>query len=216
MIFFRLQPRDVSRASVGILFALLLTCLPTATLHAQRPGTAIVFYAQPKVSADLWPDLFQSLDADLAAGEGESPKGLVLDKNATFLRGNDNLPVGIDFSQVIVVKLSGRCDVLPQSPHPSLNGPLGWVWRIHGAIQPFIFVDCSRIAQVLRSPSVGLNTQGRRHQMAQAIAHVVLHEWLHFAAQTASHGREGITKQFLSVNELTAEPENSNLVIASH
>jgi hypothetical protein len=214
MIVLRLQYREIPRASAGILFTLLLTYVLTATLYAQRPGTAIVFYAQPRVSEELWPDLLQSLRADLAAGE--APNGFVLQQNPTYLRANDNLAVGIDFSQVIEVTLLGRCDVLPQSDRPSLTGPLGWVRQVSGAIQPFIFVDCNRIAQVLRTTSPGLTRRERGHEMAQAVAHVVIHEWIHVATQSASHGREGITKQFLSPAELTAEPTNNNLAIASH
>jgi hypothetical protein len=52
--------------------------------------------------------------------------------------------------------------------------------------------------------------------MAKAVAHVVIHEWIHIATQSASHGRQGITKQFLSPAELTAEPTKNNLAFASH
>jgi hypothetical protein len=214
MSLLRFHYREVSRASVGILFALVLTLAPWAALHAQQPGTAIVFYAQPKVSEDLWPDLLQSLRADLAAGTGEAP-GLALDQNPTFLRGNNDRAVGIDFSKVIQVKLLGRCDVLPQLDRPSLTGPLGWVPKVSGAIQPFVFVDCTRLAQVLRSKTAGLDKNERRHEMAQAIAHVVIHEWIHIATQSPAHGAHGITKQFLSAGELTAEPENNTSAIAT-
>ncbi len=215
MSLLQLQFRDVSRAKVGILFTLLLTSALAPALHAQQPGTAIVFYAQPQVNEELWPDLLQSLHADLATGLGEAPNGFALERNPTYFRGND-LPVGIDFSSVIIVKLLGRCDVLPQSDRPSLKGPLGWVLLISGRIQPYIYVDCARIAQVLRTTSPGLNNYERRHEMAQAIAHVVLHEWIHIATQSSSHGARGITKQFLSPEELTAEPKNNTVAIATH
>jgi hypothetical protein len=205
MSLLRLQYRDVSRAGVGLLFALLFTFAPVATLHAQQPGTAIIVYTQPQVNEQLWPDLLASLRADVAGGMGESPNDFALEQNPTYLRGN-NLPAGIDFSHVIVVKLLGRCDVLPQLDRQSLKGPLGWVLRISGKIQPFIFVDCTRIAQVLRSTSPGLDKDERRHEMAQAIAHVVIHEWIHIATQSPAHGAHGITKQFLSAKELTEEP----------
>ena len=215
MSLLQLQLRDVSRARVGILFALLLTCSLAPALHAQQPGTAVIFYAQPQVNDALWDDLLQSLHADLSAGIGESPNGFALQRNATYLRGYD-LPAGIDFSQVIVVKLLGRCDVLPQSDRPSLKGPLGWVPQVSGRIQPYIFVDCERIAQVLRTTSPGLTRYERRHEMSQAIAHVVIHEWIHIATQSPSHGARGITKQFLSPEELTAEPRNNTVATARH
>jgi hypothetical protein len=210
-----LKFRDVSRAKVGILLAVLLTYALAPALHAQQPGTAVIFYAQVQINDDLWPDLLQSLRADLAAGIGEAPNGFALPQNPAFYRGND-LAMGTVFSRVIVVKLLGRCDVRLQSDRPSLDHPLGWVWKVSGKIQPFIFVDCERIAQVLHATSLGLNEYERRHAMAQAIAHVVIHEWIHIATQSPAHGARGITKQFLSAAELTAEPRNNTVAIATH
>jgi hypothetical protein len=215
MSLLQLQFRDVSRAKVGILFALLLTYALGPALHAQQPGTAVIFYAQPQLSDDLWPDLLQSLRADLAAGMGEAPNGFALQQNPAFFRGND-LALGTVFSRVIVVKLLGRCDLLPQSDRPSVDGPLGWVWQVSGKIQPFIFVDCEQLAQMLRRRSAGLDQHERRHAMAQAIAHVVIHEWIHIATQSPAHGKRGITKQFLTAAELTTEPRNHTVAIASH
>ena len=215
MSLLQLQFRDVSRAKVGILFAFLLTYALAPALHAQQPGTAVIFYAQPQLNDDLWPDLVQSLHADLASGMGEAPNGFALQQNPAFFRGND-LALGTIFSRVIVVKLLGRCDLLPQSDRSSLEGPLGWVWQVSGTIQPFINVDCERIAQVLRRRSAGLDQYERRHAMAQAIAHVVIHEWIHIETQSPGHGKRGITKQFLTAAELTGEPRNNNMAIASH
>jgi len=215
MSLLQLQFRDVSRARVGILFAFLLTYALAPALHAQQPGAAVIFYAQPQLNDDLWPDLVQSLHADLASGMGEAPNGFALQQNPAFFRGND-LALGTIFSRVIVVKLLGRCDLLPQSDRSSLEGPLGWVWQVSGTIQPFINVDCERIAQVLRSRSAGLDKYQRRHAMAQAIAHVVIHEWIHVATQSPSHGAHGISKQFLSAEELAAEPKDNKVAIATH
>ena len=215
MSLLQLQFRDVSRAKVGILFAFLLTYALAPALHAQQPGTAVIFYAQPQLNDELWPDLLQSLRADLAAGIGEAPNGFALEQNPAYFRGND-LALGTVFSRVIVVKLLGRCDLLPQSDRSSLDGPLGWVWQVSGKIQPFIFVDCERIAQELRRRSAGLDGYERRHAMAQAIAHIVIHEWIHIATQCPAHGAHGITKQFLSPAELTADPRNDTVAIAAH
>jgi len=214
MSLLQLQFRDVSRAKVGILFAFILTYALAPALHAQQPGTAVIFYAQPQLNDELWPDLLQSLRADLAAGIGEAPNGFALEQNPAYFRGND-LALGTVFSRVIVVKLLGRCDVMPQSDRSSLDGPLGWVWQVSGKIQPFIFVDCERIAQELRKRSAGLDGYERRHAMAQAIAHVVIHEWIHIATQSPAHGKRGITKQFLTAAELTAEPKHNTVAVAT-
>jgi len=209
MISLRLHFRQVSRVSIGALLVLMLV----HPSYAQQPGTAMVFYGQPGVSEALWPDLFQSLRADLAAGE--SRDGFGLDRNLTLLRGNDELAKEIDFSSVVEVRLVGRCDKFTGAIRSSLTGPLGWVVQVSGGIQPFIFVDCTRIAEVLCSDSCpGFDQPGRRHKLAQAIAHVVIHEWIHIARQSAAHDRAGISKQFLSSRELTADPATRNLIIA--
>lgn len=202
--------------SVGILLALLFAYASTPDMHTEQPRTALVFYAQPQVSDNLWPDLFQSLHADLAAGIGKSPTGLALDQDPAYFRANTGLAAGINFSTVIVVKLLGRCDVSPESALLSRNGPMGWVLEASGKIQPYIFVDCARIAQALRTRPAGLSNDERRREMAQAIAHVVIHEWIHIATQSPMHGAHGITKRFLSPEELIAEPGSKIAAIATN
>jgi hypothetical protein len=212
MSLLRLQHRQAGGAILGILLPLLASAnaLP---LHAQESDTTIVFYAQPKVSGDFWPLLFQVLRADLADGEGELPDRFVLDKQAAFVRGSDDLH-GIVFSRIISVKLLGRCDVLPQTAHPS-RGPLGWVPLVSGTIQPFISIDCTRIAEVLRPAAAGLSKQDRQYMMDQAIAHVLIHEWDHIATQSTHHTSRGISQAYLSVHDLIEEPKSNHLSVAN-
>jgi hypothetical protein len=207
------QYRQSFRASIGILFALLLAYAETLTVNAQQP-TTIIIYSQSQVSEQLWAAVLQSLRADLAPHRGEPPYGLVLDRNPTIIRGNDR-PVEIDGSSVIGVKLLGPCDVLPQSDRAKQRGPLGWVLQVSGRIQPFIFIDCTRIGDLLRATAAGLTVQECRHQMSQAIAHVLIHEWIHIATQNSSHGDRGVTKRFLSAGELIAEPGSNRLPAAA-
>jgi hypothetical protein len=213
MSLLRLPHRQAGGAIPGILLTFLLASAHALPLHAQESDTTIVFYAQPKVSESLWPLLFQVLRADLANGEGELSNGFVLDKQATFLRGSDDLR-GMVFSRIITVKLLGRCDVLPQTEHLS-NGPLGWVLLVSGTIQPFISIDCTRIAEVLRPAGAGLSKQGRQYLMDQAIAHVLIHEWNHIATQSAHHTSRGISQAYLSVNDLIKEPKSNHLSAAN-
>jgi hypothetical protein len=220
MFILRLQHRQVTGAIPGIVFVLLLAyaltpntlaaVIPSSPLNEQQSNTALVFYAQPQVSEDLWPVLFQALRADLADGAGELPNGVVLDKEPTIVRGNEDLR-GVTFSKVISVKLLGRCDVLPQTDHPSQVGPLGWVLLVSGTVQPFISIDCTRLAQVLRPAAAHLSKEGRRYAMAQAISHVLIHEWSHIAAQNSAHSARGLTQAYLSVNDLIASPRSNHL-----
>ena len=184
------------------------------TLHAQQAGTVLVFYAQPRVSEDMWQPLFQILQADLY-DQAQLPKGIALDQSAAFVRGSDALQ-GLTFSRIISVKLLGRCDVLPQINRPSFNGPLGWVMMVSGKIQPFVSIDCTRIAQVLRPAVPGLNKQERQDVMLQAISHVLIHEWSHIVSQSPAHTPRGVTQAELSVRELIAAPKSVHLAAIRH
>ena len=213
MSLLRLLHRQAGGAILGILLTLLLASARALPLHAQEANTTIIFYAQPKVSENLWPVLFQVLRADLADETDALPNGLVLDKQAALVRGSDDLR-GRLFSKIIVVKLLGRCDVLPQTDHPS-RGPLGWVPLISGTIQPFISIDCTRIAEVLRPAAAGSSKRDREYMMDQAIAHVLIHEWIHIATQSTRHSSRGISQAYLSLNELIEEPKSNQLSAAN-
>src|ERR1700744_3134232 len=147
----------------AVLFLLSVWAIP---LYAQQADTVVVFYAQPQVSEDMWPSLFRILRADLYDA-AQLPPGIALDQSSRFVRGSDAIQ-GVSFSRVVSVKLLGRCDVFPQVNHPSLKGPLGWVLLVSGEIQPFVSIDCARIAQVLRPTLPGLNKQERQEVMLQA------------------------------------------------
>jgi len=213
----RLPHRQIFQAIRGAFLALLLSAcgapaavLPSSPMTAAPSGTALIFYAQPQVSDDLWPLLFQTLRADLAAGAGELPDGLMLDKYPTILRGSDELR-GVSFSRIITIKLLGRCDVLPRSDRSSQTGPLGWVTMVSGKIQPFVSIDCTRVAQVLHPAIARLSRQRRQCAMAQAISHVLIHEWSHIASQSSAHSVRGLTQANLTAEELISSPDGSHL-----
>jgi hypothetical protein len=219
MILLRVHHRQHTGTVPGILLALFVVCgwassvsaavIPAPMSNAEQSGTAIVFYAQPQMKEDLWPALFEALRTDLADGAGVLPNGLVLDKEPVFVRGSEDLR-GVLFSKIISVKLLGRCDVLPQTDR-ALSGPLGWVLLVSGKVQPFVSIDCTRLTQVLRPKLAGLTVEGRRCAEAQAIAHVLIHEWIHIATQSSSHGARGIAQSNLSVEELIAPPKANHL-----
>ena len=214
MITLKSQTRQAPGAGAGILVIFLLACAPPLSLSAQQPGTAIVFYAQPQVREDLWPALFEALRADLDAGIGKLPNGLSPDRTAVFLRGED-FARSSGFANVVEVELLGRCDLLPQADRPFLRGPLGWVVLASGKIRPIVSIDCARLAQVLRPAAIGLDKEARRHAMAQAIAHVLIHEWIHVATQSPSHAANGILQATLTINQLIAEPRSRRSSLAA-
>jgi hypothetical protein len=187
--------------------------LPSSGVNEQSPQTALIFYAEPEVSESLWPSLFQILLEDLSAGAGDLPAGVVLDKQPAILRSSDDLR-GISFPNIVSIKLLGRCDKLPQPSGSRSASPLGWVLRVSGKVQPYIYIDCARLGQVLE-PTVGrMSKQRRQYAMAQAVSRVLIHEWVHIATQSSAHSKRGLTQPDLSVNDLIG-PLNRNRLSAS-
>jgi hypothetical protein len=171
------------------------------TFKARAAENTIVFYADKQVSDTLWQPLFSAIQDDLT----KENYGLA-DRNPHLMRGSEVYP-GEEFSSVIEVKLLGRCDVPQQAYRPLKPGPLGWVLRVHGQIQPYIYVDCTRMAQVLDPTTLGMSSEQRTRAMSQAISHVLVHEWLHIATQNAGHTAHGISGAQLTPSTLVAEPQ---------
>jgi hypothetical protein len=215
---FRFQFRHAFQWIAGISLGLVLGFGRPVVLNAQQSQTVIVFVAEPQIEEEFWPVLFQSLRADLEAGAGEVPDGVALDRSPALLR-RDDLAGGIQAANVIEVKLLGHCDVLPQAERPwrrTSGEPLGWVQRVAREIQPFIFIDCERLAQVLHQATIGLNREERRLAMAHAIARVLIHEWIHVVTQSSSHSARGIERASLSARELIASPPQERLRAANN
>jgi len=187
-------------ASIALVTLLLFLVFP-ATSKAQGTDSAVVFYADKQVNDTLWPPLFSAIQNDLA----KENYGLA-DRNPLLLRGSEILP-GEEFAKVVEVKLLGRCDVPQQAWRPLKPGPLGWVLRVHGEIQPCIYVDCTRMAQVLDPTTLGMSSEQRTRAMSQAIAHVLVHEWIHIATQSSGHTGHGISEAQLTPSTLVAEPQ---------
>jgi len=190
---------QITRPVSLITLVLALFFLPVFKAHATE--NTIVFYADKQVSEALWQPLFSAIQEDLA----KENYGLA-DRSPRLLRGSEVYP-GQEFSSIVEVKLLGRCDVPQQAYRPLKPGPLGWVLRIHGQIQPFIYVDCTRMAQVLDPTTLGMSGEKRTRAMSQAISHVLVHEWLHIATQNAGHTAHGISEAQLTPSTLVAEPQ---------
>lgn len=189
----------------------LLLLLPRLA-WAQASHSTLVFYASPEVSSHLWPPLFSAIREDLA-DEDFGAAGRAFDHNPRLMR-SDDLFSGEEFSGVVEVKLLGRCDVPQQAYRPLQPGPLGWVLKVKGRIQPYIYIDCARMAQTLNSTTLGMSSGERLHAMSQAIAHVLVHEWIHIATQNAGHTAHGITEAQLTVKTLISDPDQPHIAMS--
>jgi len=176
-------------------------------LSAQNADSTLIFYANKQVGDTLWPELFSAIRDDLAKENYGLP-----DRTPRLMLGSEVFP-GEEFDRVIEVRLLGRCDVVQQAWRPLKPGPLGWVLLVHGQIQPFIYIDCTRMAQVLDPTTLGMSGEQRSRAMSQAISHVLVHEWIHIATQNAGHTAHGISEAQLTPATLVAEPEPSPSVV---
>ncbi len=179
-----------------------------AISSAHGADNTLVFYADKQVSDTLWPSLFSTIQDDLAKG------GYGIADHAPRLMRESDLFPGEEFGRVVEVKLLGRCDVAQQAYRPLKPGPLGWVLRVHGEIQPYIYIDCTRMAQFLDPTTLGMSDEQRRRAMSQAISHVLVHEWIHIATQNSGHTAHGISEAQLTASTLVADPETHHAAAA--
>jgi hypothetical protein len=121
----------------------------------------------------------------------------------------DSIPSGPRVNHAIVVYLLGDCRNVPRPAFSfesagQVSSALGWVLEAHGRVEPFVHVDCARLAAVLSSISLGSSPAERNQEMAQSIARVILHEWIHIATQNPGHASHGIGQAQFTVNDLIA------------
>ena len=192
---------------------------PANRSHSIQPTFAI-FRANAHdrpVSSVLWSDLVAALHEELESGDPELQQaarsaGLSVDSDLhiQFLRGDQVTP-GIVVDHLITVYLHGDCSTDPGVRYPitekrQVAGPLGWVLMDHGQIKPFIHVDCDHLAQLLRTSARARVDGDHNQRMADAIAHVILHEWIHIESQNPGHAHSGLAKAEFSVNDLLSHP----------
>jgi hypothetical protein len=182
-----------------VLFINWITALVTA--HAAvvaTPRITLVVFSDKHLPDDEWTAVAAALyhTFEDAALESHSPIG-----GFDIVRG-DTLTPGAVFDTAIPVYLHGECRLLGQPAQEDVRGPLGWVFRAHGHIEPFIHVDCTRLSGMLGRQALWMNQGTRNAALAEAIARVVLHEWMHIATQSAAHTRDGISRDSFGVADL--------------
>jgi len=219
-----------------IAFAILTLVLITGrAVLAQTPQqTTLIVFAERPMSNGLWAafvaairDELTSASADTAslAGQLEDQHSVTvadvevlrrLGSSIQILRG-DQIEPGITVDKSVTVYLHGECAIahsplgdIFNPPHTrAVSGALGWVRMENGHIAPFIHVACTSIGQMLTQQGLGQSQDGRNRLIANGIARVILHEWIHIATQSAHHSRHGITQAEFSVADLLAHPATS-------
>jgi hypothetical protein len=180
---------------LGLFFLLAMVQTAFAQDEPDAPKPALVIYFSNPESESVWTALVDAFPREAAREGSAMPANLQL--VAASMLGPH-----AEFGKLVQVHLSGRCDVPEQAFHPIERGPLGWVPEVAGEIQPFVYVDCERLAQYLGPKLLGMNAGQRRQAMVTAIARIMVHEWLHITLQTAQHTNHGIRRAELTVNDL--------------
>jgi len=167
-----------------------------------KTQTTLIFFTDENMRDSEWSDLFDALHKALQREGRQIP---ALGQGAEFLRG-DRIASGLEASQPISVYLHGDCSLVPML-RTSAMGALGWVRRVRGRIEPFIHVDCAQIALELGPFALGMNRNRRDMVMSEAMARVVLHEWVHVATQSPGHTKRGVEKAQFDAADLLVEDE---------
>jgi mono/diheme cytochrome c family protein len=108
------------------------------------------------------------------------------------------------WTDLAVVKFSGRCEVLPLANSRRVQR-LGWTNVSDRVVQPFAEIDCDAI-QAFISRDVSVNLPRTRDLLfGRAVGRVVAHELLHIFAETATHSGHGVDHPTLTVQQLLAD-----------
>lgn len=164
--------------------------------------TTMVVFTDHPMEDDQWSALVRELHRSEVRLETTAQE---LGGGLEVLRGRD-LVTGVSVDQVISVTVIGDCTLLP-GPRRMVNGALGWVKKVDGEIQPFIHVSCERIVEMLQPLALGMNRERRNAVMAEAMARVIAHEWIHIASQKSGHEKSGVMESKFEVSNLLADDE---------
>ncbi|HEX8813021.1 MAG TPA: hypothetical protein VF742_13610 [Terracidiphilus sp.] len=182
------------------LLVLLVACrFALGQVDSSIPAhVTVAIFANDPAHIDSWDAIFAALRRNLPEAAAIAP---AIDPNPDLIRGDSIVP-GMNVSAAIVIYLRGDCTLHPlRKPFPQ-GEVLGWVYEQSGKIQPYIFVDCARIDQALSVLAEYMNRNQRTAAMSEAIARVILHEWIHIANQRSSHHGSGLSKAHFSVEDL--------------
>jgi hypothetical protein len=190
-------PRAVTRRAT-VLAPLLSLLFMLPVFAEEQPSAAydtlvIVDFPSPSCSG-FWPALKSELE--------RSPRAKLLTGSARWIT-RDEVQKGMEFTRGYQILLRGDCRMAaPSSSQEQPRGPLGWVLMVNDQIQPFVYVDCDRVAQMLYRDLRAKTTAERRRILARAISRVVVHEMTHIIKQSSLHDASGLQKAHVSSSDL--------------
>jgi hypothetical protein len=187
---------------MALLVVLQAVCVGAQADPVPEEPKVLVIFSDEALRESEWAALLGALEKGAQDEAGEAPE---LAQSVVLVRG-DRMEAGIETSDAISVYLHGNCSLVPVA-RANPMGALGWVRRVRGRIEPFIHVDCTKIAEELGPVALGMNRQRLDQVMSEAVARVIVHEWVHVATQNPGHARDGVAKSSFDVLDLLAEDE---------
>jgi hypothetical protein len=184
----------------AVLAPLLCLFLVLPVFAEEQTGVAydtlvIVYFPSPSCSA-FWPALKSELE------RSETPKLL---KGSVAWITRDEFRKGMESRRGYEILLHGDCTMAaPRTNQKQPRGPLGWVLMVSDQIQPFVYVDCDRVAEMLHRDLRDKTTTERRRLLARAVSRIVVHEMTHIVTQSSLHHASGLEKAHVSSSDLLA------------
>lgn len=184
----------------AVLAALLSLLFMFPVFAEEQPAAAyhslvLVDFSSPSCSA-LWPALKSELE------RFERPKLL---KGSFQWITRHEFQKGMEFKRGYQMVLLGDCKLTAPGPNQGQSrGPLGWVLMVNDQIQPFVYVDGDRVAQMLHGDLRDKTTAERRRLLARAISRIVVHEITHIVTQNSLHDPSGLQKTHVTSSDLLA------------
>jgi hypothetical protein len=184
----------------AVLAPLLSLFLMFPVFAEEQPAVAydtlvIVDFPSPSCSG-FWPVLKSELERSVR------PK--LLTGSARWIT-RDEFQKGMEFKRGYEILLRGDCRMAaPSSSQEQPRGPLGWVSMVNEQIQPFVYVDCDRVRQMLYRDLRDKTTAERRRILARAISRIVVHEMTHIVTQSSLHDASGLQKGQVTSSDLLA------------
>ncbi len=109
-------------------------------------------------------------------------------------------------SEVIVMRVSGRCEL---GPMPPLNShkpdTLGRTFVTDGQILPFVELDCKQISGALRAKLSGTPAEYRPQVLGRAMGRVLAHEIYHVLSRSSDHSPHGLAAETMNPEQMTCD-----------
>ena len=177
------------RAKFAVPFLLTVTIASGA-----RPATTIVMQFDEKYAPEAVGEMKQEAETVL--------QGSGLRFEWRFL--NDVHPTD-SFSEVILVRFKGHCQMCALSGSLSNGDALAQTHTVDGEVLPFTDVLCDKVRASVRSAMTGKDRGRGDYLMGRALGRILAHEIYHVVAKTQDHGRDGVTRKALSGADLISE-----------